>query len=87
MADFGIKDYRYVALYYDAETDMVAIEPTNVEGKGHRKITYLGGTALISGGAFLKHFNAFDFEHERKYEPKLNVLDDGTQTIDFRLTP
>ena len=68
VQSFNVKGYKYAYLYYDKEKAKIAIELNNTKGRGARKITMLGGTALISGSAFLKHFN-ISVPKAKKFEP------------------
>ena len=68
VQSFEIKTYDYAYLYFDKAKDLIGIQLSNSKDKGARKITMLGGTALISGSAFLKHFNV-SVTKARKFEP------------------
>jgi hypothetical protein len=78
VQSFDIKSYKFAYLYYDkVGRGKIGIELSNKKDKGARKITMLGGTALISGSAFLKHFS-ISVPKARKFEPK---FDDGGKLI------
>jgi hypothetical protein len=69
VQSFDIKSWKYAYLYFDKTKEKVGIELSNKKDRGARKITMLGGTALISGSAFLKHFNV-SVSKARKFEPQ-----------------
>ncbi len=69
VQSFGVKSYKYAYLYYDKSKRMIGIELSPTKERGARKITMLGGTALISGSAFLKHFN-ISVSKAKKFVPK-----------------
>lgn len=77
VQSFEVKNYKYAFLYYDKEKQRIGIELNNTKGRGARKITMLGGTALISGSAFLKHFN-ISIQKAKKFEPN---FDDSNNMI------
>jgi hypothetical protein len=68
VQSFDVRNYKYAYLYYDKDRKKIGIELSNNKGRGARKITMLGGTALISGSAFLKHFN-ISIQKAKKFEP------------------
>jgi len=68
VQSFDVRNYKYSFLYFDKKKNVIGIELNNSKGRGARKITMLGGTALISGSAFLKHFN-IDISKAKKFEP------------------
>lgn len=68
VADYGVDKYAYADLYYDKEKELIAIDLTNVKTAGTRKITMLGGTALIAGGAFMRWYG-IPMGAARKFEP------------------
>lgn len=68
VQSFGVKNSRFAYLYFDKDKEVIGIEFSGTKGRGARKITMLGGTALISGSAFLKHFN-IDIDKAKKFEP------------------
>ena len=72
VQSFDVKNFKYAFLYYDKDREVIGIELHNAKGRGARKITMLGGTALISGSAFLKHFN-ISIKKAKKFEPKYDV--------------
>ena len=72
VQSFEVKNFSYAFLYYDKEKGRIGIELNNTKGRGARKITMLGGTALISGSAFLKHFG-INITKAKKFEPKYDV--------------
>ena len=69
VQSFEVKGNKFAFLYYDKESKKIGIEFSNAKGRGARRITMLGGTALISGSAFLKHFN-INISKAKKFEPK-----------------
>ena len=77
VQSFDVRNYKYAFLYYDKEKLKIGIELNNTKGRGARKITMLGGTALISGSAFLKHFN-ISIQKAKKFEP---TFDSGRKMI------
>ncbi len=82
VQSFNIKSSSYAYLYYDKTgRGRIGIELSNKKDKGARKITMLGGTALISGSAFLKHFN-ISVPKARKFEPK---FDSATKMITLNM--
>lgn len=72
VQSFEIKNFKFAYLYFDKEKERIGIEFSNTKGRGARKITMLGGTALISGSAFLKHFN-ISIVKAKKFEPNFDV--------------
>lgn len=72
VQSFEVKNFKYAFLYYDKVNDVIGIELHNSKGRGARKITMLGGTALISGSAFLKHFN-IAIKKAKKFEPEFDA--------------
>ncbi len=68
IKQYGIHDDSYAQLHYDSETNRIGIEISEEKTKGTRKLTILSGCALISGGAFLKHFNV-NHPAAKKYVP------------------
>lgn len=72
VQSFGVKAYKYANLYHDSEKKKIGIELASKKDKGSRKITMLGGTALISGSAFLKHFN-ISVPKAKKFIPKADT--------------
>ena len=81
VQSFEVRNYSYAFLYYDKDKKIIGIELGNNKGRGARKITMLGGTALISGSAFLKHFN-IDIQKAKKFEPD---YDAGKKMIMLKL--
>lgn len=73
VQSFDVKSHKFAFLYYDKEKERIGIEMSNIKGRGARKITMLGGTALISGSAFLKHFN-IAIAKAKKFEPKYDAV-------------
>lgn len=71
VQSFDVRSYSYSFLYYDKDNGIIGIELSNTKERGARKITMLGGTALISGSAFLKHFN-ISITKAKKFEPEYN---------------
>jgi hypothetical protein len=71
VQSFNVRNHKFAYLYYDKESERIGIEFSNTKGRGARKITMLGGTALISGSAFLKHFN-INIDKAKKFEPEYN---------------
>ena len=72
VQSFDVRNYKYAFLYFDKDREKIGIELSNTKGRGARKITMLGGTALISGSAFLKHFN-ISIQKAKKFEPKFDT--------------
>jgi len=68
VQSYDVKSYKYAFLYYDKTKDRIGISLSNTKDRGARKITMLGGTALVSGSAFLKHFE-ITIKKARKFEP------------------
>jgi hypothetical protein len=68
VQSFNVRGHKFAFLYYDKDNEIIGIEFSNNKGRGARKITMLGGTALISGSAFLKHFN-INIDKAKKFEP------------------
>lgn len=81
VQSFDVKSHKYAFLYYDKDKNKIAIELSNNKGRGARKITMLGGTALVSGSAFLKHFS-ISVSKARKFEP---VFESKTNRIILQL--
>ena len=73
VQSYGVKAHKYAFLYYDKANRRIGIELSEAKGRGARKITMLGGTALISGSAFLKHFN-IGVTKAKKFEPDFNAV-------------
>jgi len=81
VQSFDVKAAKYAYLYFDKDSNIIGIELSDKKGRGARKITMLGGTALISGSAFLKHFN-IAVSKARKFEPK---FDGGEKKITLNM--
>jgi hypothetical protein len=72
VQSFEVRNFKFAFLYFDKDKEKIGIELSNTKSRGARKITMLGGTALISGSAFLKHFN-ISVAKAKKFEPKYDV--------------
>lgn len=71
VQSFNVRNFKYAFLYFDKDREVIGIEFNSAKGRGARKITMLGGTALISGSAFLKHFN-ININKAKKFEPNFD---------------
>ena len=64
--EVDINSFAY--LHYDSEANQIGLQISNIKMKGARKLTKAPGCSLVSGIAFLKHFE-IDHPTGKKYTP------------------
>lgn len=79
IRQYEITDESFAHLLYDSEAKQIGIKIDEEKNRGARKLTMLLGSALISGGAFLKTFG-INHEKARKFDPDFI---DGMIVIDL----